>query len=570
LLPRLLGNSQDGIWLIRRLAFDLDVTTDWDNDAIAQRWAAAVAVSLISEIEAGGSDNVLFFAGRADLLAQFVADLAENAAWGRWYYSQFEGLRHLTTSGAVRSALLDDPDDGLLALRLLSDGAMDRLVEALSPGDASLVLDGLGRSVSVSTTADCLEAVVTAYADLPTGGDDARAGLQLYIAAVRRRWELAGRTLREMALAILSLARVAAGHDGLAQRLRHGGFVELLRLAASSDAGRLLVLSDLSVEAIINAIAVLRPPPHEALSPASAAFRRQTLFGAAFLLAQLLDERDALPYMGLDEEDDRLLRMLVLVRCLGGTQAERVRYDPVVRDMLGLSPQQDAEAARELQERLARSPALMPPAEAGGYILAVVPGSRSRERRLVLIDAETGVWRRVMSYRGRRSLRPAVQGLADGTHLYVPAAMLPPLQAIAAQYKIEAVEERLSAEDAGLSPAVLECIRRLGDLPADFAYLGLPADLGGPSRVEMALDLAAQRVLRRLAAGLPGFMLSSLSYLQRNFLDFTAEVEVGDDGERWLVQLGKPPLNLVLVMTGRTRAQLELSWLPGTSLELYQ
>jgi hypothetical protein len=138
------------------------------------------------------------------------------------------------------------------------------------------------------------------------------------------------------------------------------------------------------------------------------------------------------------------------------------------------------------------------------------------------------------------------------------------------QCRLQAIEEITTADGAGISPAAFECAQRLRDIGADAAYPSLPAELSGPGRVDMVLDLAAQRVLRRLAAGLPGFALSSLPYLQKNFLDFTAEVEVDENGSRWLVQLGKPPLNLVLVMTGRTRTQLELSWLPDTRLELYQ
>jgi len=58
-------------------------------------------------------------------------------------------------------------------------------------------------------------------------------------------------------------------------------------------------------------------------------------------------------------------------------------------------------------------------------------------------------------------------------------------------------------------------------------------------------------VLRRFARRLPGFAHSTPDYLWRNFLAFDAAVE--DELERVLVRCGRPPLHLVLTLTGMTR-----------------
>jgi hypothetical protein len=66
-----------------------------------------------------------------------------------------------------------------------------------------------------------------------------------------------------------------------------------------------------------------------------------------------------------------------------------------------------------------------------------------------------------------------------------------------------------------------------------------------------ALAGAAGSVLRRFANRLPGFADSTSEHLWRNFLDMDATVEVEPD--RVVVECGRPPLHLLLTITGMTR-----------------
>jgi hypothetical protein len=66
-----------------------------------------------------------------------------------------------------------------------------------------------------------------------------------------------------------------------------------------------------------------------------------------------------------------------------------------------------------------------------------------------------------------------------------------------------------------------------------------------------ALALAAIGVLRRFARRLPGFAESSPEHLWRNFLAFDATMEIEES--RVLLLCGRPPLHLVLTLTGMTR-----------------
>jgi hypothetical protein len=86
---------------------------------------------------------------------------------------------------------------------------------------------------------------------------------------------------------------------------------------------------------------------------------------------------------------------------------------------------------------------------------------------------------------------------------------------------------------------------------ADRRWLSVPRRTGIDASWSLALSVLSARVFRRFAARLPGFADSTAEYLWRNVLDFDATVEI--DGERVVVQCGRPPLHLVLTITGMTR-----------------
>jgi hypothetical protein len=117
-------------------------------------------------------------------------------------------------------------------------------------------------------------------------------------------------------------------------------------------------------------------------------------------------------------------------------------------------------------------------------------------------------------------------------------------------------------------PGLRELLARLDKLPADLAYLVLPQSFGLKPSLDRALSIAAQGLLRHFAWRLPGFAFSSIAYLYPNFLDFTASLV--DEPDRWVVRLGRPPLHLVLNMSGLTRSTYHLAWLDERPLALFQ
>jgi hypothetical protein len=101
---------------------------------------------------------------------------------------------------------------------------------------------------------------------------------------------------------------------------------------------------------------------------------------------------------------------------------------------------------------------------------------------------------------------------------------------------------------------------------ATSAFLALPPALCPNRELDRLLARAARRVLDRFAAHLPGFAGSSPAWLVRNFLAVPARSEICPDGLR--ATLGRPPLDVVLAITGLARTRLELPWLRPPRLEL--
>jgi hypothetical protein len=83
------------------------------------------------------------------------------------------------------------------------------------------------------------------------------------------------------------------------------------------------------------------------------------------------------------------------------------------------------------------------------------------------------------------------------------------------------------------------------------AWLTFPRGAGISAPWCGTLARIAHIVLRRFAHRLPGFADSTSDYLWRNFLAFDAAIELEEDGA--IVKCGRPPLHLVLTLTGMTR-----------------
>jgi hypothetical protein len=105
---------------------------------------------------------------------------------------------------------------------------------------------------------------------------------------------------------------------------------------------------------------------------------------------------------------------------------------------------------------------------------------------------------------------------------------------------------------------VIEAEDDLHALPTD---LDCVIDRSGvlPSSWSEICGAAAARTLRRFARRLPGFGDASCRHLWSNLLDISATVEGGED--RLIVRLTRPPLDVILRLSGQTHGERRWPWL---------
>jgi len=351
----------------------------------------------------------------------------------------------------------------------------------------------------------------------------------------------------------------------------------------------------------------------------------ETSFGGLFLLLPVLDE--ILPASAVStwlqagsDNAISVLRLLIISRCFGYERAARAQSDPLIRLLTGARDiRADALSAwmsevsrskwRRLTQDISSRIRPLPQPIHPSILIGSIP-SRGGQTAIAL-ETSRGCWLLARGYKPSQpgevlervlsiasemvphaiilqdeSLEHALQRQTPNAKRRTPNAkrqtpnaerhqpvdvqvetFLNPLRDTdhsATVYSVDDPEvEPLSVQDAGLK----EQLARLSRLKDDFDYLSDPASRA-PSHADLALRVAAQNVLRLFAARLPGFAHSSLPYLHSNFLSFGATMEAEDSG-RSVVRISRPPLHLILHMTGMIRATYRLSWLDQQLFALF-
>lgn len=163
-LERRLG-SDPGVVVLRnvksRLFLPLDETPT--DSQLARRWGERIAASVYRRIaETGPGDaDLVRFEDQADYVAQFLADLVEGNASGRWYYGGFRYLDGRGVTEAATRVLLDNRDHlSAILVRLARRGVLGRAIAVMdAPALRSVWFSGLRRQPAPITGAggDALE-----------------------------------------------------------------------------------------------------------------------------------------------------------------------------------------------------------------------------------------------------------------------------------------------------------------------------------------------------------------------------------------------------------------------------
>jgi hypothetical protein len=515
-LDRILNPEDSSIWFVRRLVLDFPLNAEIDPGNAAHVWAAQIAGALSDAMRDRHGVDAIRFSDRTSYIAQFLLDLVAGSSWDKWYYENFAGLRALSVTAALRTAILDDPETGLDVLHILGNKALT-IARALCGPDAARVLIGLSAGPSVGNEAECVSAVAGIAPGIlhGAGGDEQRHALILFLTARQSHPGLDRKTLAKASRAIAWLCRWIA-EGGLApNQLRSGGRLLAIYRALEPEHAALLAPFLASGSTVLDTLLSSGPPA--GVPPESRAY---THFGGMFLLLPLIDEMPITdgcsdwpnPDGGADVLT--LARFLILIKCLGGRQAFGCSSDTVVRDSMHIPPD-----------------------------LA---------------------WQSIAAWSNR--LRPEhLDQLLDSLfawHLEIGAAIGPPFEF--ARARCRGVREIFEVDPArGIwirRRALLHGAEVSQDATPDLDYVVIPRSLGIRRGVDIALSIAAQAVLRNFAWKLPGFSQSSLPYLAANFLNCTAAIE--PQPGRTVVRIGRTPLNLILGITGLNSSSYSVSWKP--------
>lgn len=504
----LMPEHDSNVWLIRRLDVQADLNVAWERNQIARAIAAQIIRELALAMRGGRHEgDALCFPTRAAYLARFLADLTAGNAWGKWYYEEFDGLRLLPVSAAMRTAICEHPLLGQRALLDLSPDELPRTLRALTAQDARRILETMAAHGTVGDEWRCLQLVWSVWTRsdraMPVVADDWQTALLFYLNAMRENPAANGAALKSAVLAMLCLSRHCRNDETeqtrrLIAAITVGDTAALFTIAGAADAERLAPLFRCPPQWVEGAASEMQGSRHSAEPAGAKEEPRYTSFGGMFLLLPLLSEMplvEAVRDWPAAEEAAAisLVRFLLLVKCFGRERAERASADPLLRDLLLIPPSLSAASIADWSANI----------------------SAAQFQQFLTVLAE---WR----------------------------------------------HERESAFDLSQAeqPAHTE---RLKD---DLAYLSLPRRLGVSRALDRALSVAAQGLLRNFAHRLAGFAESHLPYLFRNFLDFPARLD--DEPARRVVRLGRPPLHLILNVTGMPRRTYQLPWLDERPLALFQ
>jgi hypothetical protein len=589
------SETDPSIWFVRRLEIDVAVNAERGGEQLTRVLATQIARELGATLQDGGDqNNVIRFSSFAAYLSRFLSDLAAGDAWGRWYYESFAGLRLLPTSAALRTAVCNQPETGREALSRFPPGELKQVLRALTRQDGRLVLDSLAGAFAAGDEFECCQRAWNVWqkigADCFNGLEEWGQALYLYLVAGRDQ-ENTGLNLKRGALALLRLSsKLAASSTAQSEKLLSaliGDGLASLYETAGADAETLLPLLSCPPAWVRDVVYLLKMrQTGQARTDSATTEPRDTSFGGAFLLLPVLDELplDEATHDWLHAEEAAsisLVRFLLLIKLCGQEHAGRVFYDPLLRDLLLIPPAVSFETLSDWQSRITHS-------QRQRFLQVLLNWQSSRRAitgakqilasttlngrpLIVLIDSSRGLWLLAQRYSPRRprrlidSLRSFVSELESNEGLLLcDPSLLEMLWPEFPTLKMVSLADTEQAEDNPIS----NILARLDQLSDDVSHLALPNSFKLSPSLDLAMSVAAQQVMRAFAWRLPGFAGSNLPYLSRNFLEFGASVE--EELARRVVRLGRPPLQLILGITGMTRQTYRLSWLDERPLALFQ
>lgn len=577
---RFLPIQSNAVWCIRRL--DLDLALDVSrfdahqlDELLGQRLAASIATLLRQPPD---GQNVLFFADRAHYVAQFVVDCATGRAWQRWYYRPFQGLSALSTSQAIRQAIVREADEAIIPaiVGCLHDGGhTETVLRVLTEADAQAIYQAARRAAGGHTSGLVSQGDVLQLVRLWTHANvQPREGY----ASAKNRWrvwaawrgqqsaqppspaqEAAWHALAGQWLPFLDLVAGIADTESLLADVAGGRFTEIVRRARQPIYAMEYLPSIQSVAAgnprwlrqVVSALAPLRRS--EATTQPEVTRTLATLCSSLFLLLPTITALrlpDLLERHAPSTDAAQIWRVWLALKCLGGSRLAMHRADPALVVGLGLDSPPDEAVWSAVAA--ATTPAvcdaladgllhLLQSQERirGEYIaVSVFPSSKKAqgfpdEPLHVIHDMQAGYWLAVTAEPPTHAL-----GRLSGVLAHDPICVWPVGESPPPDY-----------------PTAHIFAHHHQPAAAALTYYGLS---GLPPHVDHTFSLLADAVMRTFARRLMEFAWSSPLHLYQNFLAGTGQLHVTPTAIH--VSLPQTPLFSVIMMAGMHRDEYRLPW----------
>jgi hypothetical protein len=320
-LPQILRHALSGeddkkdIVFVERLAFDAVISAAWSEDAIVAEIGRQVLRSLWAHLSDPATQR---FADGAELLARFLLDIAEGAAFTRAWHRMFDGFRALPTSAIVRTLIERDAHGAVVALARLDRASTEKIVAQMVDGDvrralAAVVAGSVHPCHDLRQLAAALAALGPAiFARRGPSSDTARHQIALAAALFRQTGFSADAITLRLADVLLAVAQSRAPFDDmLGSVVDHDDF---------GDRGMIAAL--VSKDDLEEALAILGSAT---VRQASEQFARHG--GVWLLLPYLLDRAPA--------------TILIALAMTAGNEAREVWCDGLLRDALGITSEDD-------------------------------------------------------------------------------------------------------------------------------------------------------------------------------------------------------------------------------------
>jgi len=321
-----------------------------------------------------------------------------------------------------------------------------------------------------------------------------------------------------------------------------------------------------------------------------------TGFGGIFLVGPALVHWNPVLEMAVGERAEKqetasFLRYLILAKCLGSTRTLEVMADPALRLLSGCyrANLADGRQTCELldfsaaQKILLSKLAAMTDCEGRCLLVETVSVPSQAKEVILLRDLARDEWiygaALPRDANWEEALVSAIQCIRETTGNVPHVLLRPVLAALAESQALRSLADRVviaHPEETGgeVSESLLftRCISAatpqagiahlLRPCDQEFAYLSCVSFWPG---FDIDLDLfgtlIARVALKQFARRLMGFQSSSPDHLCRNFLEGLGTVH--DRPERIEVELPRPPLYMVLQLSGLARQTYTVPWLEG-------